>query len=62
MNIPKGLQILDKIIKKIQKLKGGILFIDYGYLELSNDTLQSLKSHKKIFITKILVKLTFLFG
>ncbi len=44
----KGLQILDKIIKKIQKLKGGILFIDYGYLKpQSNDTLQSLKSHKK---------------
>ncbi len=44
----KGLHILDKIIKKIQKLKGGILFIDYGYLKSqNNDTLQSLKLHKK---------------
>lgn len=44
----KGLKILDLIIKKIHKLKGGILLIDYGYTKTQgNDTLQSLKSHKK---------------
>ena len=44
----KGLKILEIIIKKIQKLKGGILLIDYGYLKAqNNDTLQSLKSKKR---------------
>ncbi len=44
----KGLKILDIIIKKVQKLKGGILLIDYGYVKAqNNDTLQSLKSKKK---------------
>ncbi len=43
-----GLKILDIIAKKIHKLKGGVLLIDYGYTKAqSNDTLQSLKSHKK---------------
>ena len=43
-----GLKILDLIIKKINKLKGGMLLIDYGYLKKQKiDTLQSLKSHKK---------------
>ena len=44
----KGLQILELIAKKINKLNGGILLIDYGYTRTQgNDTLQSLKSHKK---------------
>ncbi len=44
----KGLKILDLIIKKIRKFDGGILLIDYGYtVSQSNDTLQSLMSHKK---------------
>jgi len=44
----KGLNILKLIIKKIHKFKGGILLIDYGYTKAqSNDTLQSIKSHKK---------------
>lgn len=43
----KGLKILELIAKKIQKIGGGILLIDYGYLKVQgNDTLQSLKSHK----------------
>ena len=43
----KGLKILELIAKKIQKIGGGILLIDYGYLKAQgNDTLQSLKSHK----------------
>ena len=44
----KGLKILDLIIKKIRKLKGGILLIDYGYtVAEGKDTLQSLRSHKR---------------
>ena len=44
----KGLKILDLIIKKIQKLNGGILLVDYGYTAAEGkDTLQSLKSHKR---------------
>ncbi len=44
----KGLEILESIVKKITKFDGGILLIDYGYLKAQgNDTLQSLKSHKK---------------
>ena len=44
----KGLEILELIVKKINKLGGGILLIDYGYTKAQgNDTLQSIKSHKK---------------
>ena len=44
----KGLKILDLIIKKIQKLNGGILLVDYGYTTAAGkDTLQTLKSHKR---------------
>ena len=44
----KGLKILESIVKKINKLDGGILLIDYGYTKArGNNTLQSLKSHKK---------------
>ena len=43
-----GLRELNKMIKKISKLKGCILMIDYGYLEPNNqNTLQSVMKHKK---------------
>ena len=43
-----GLEELNVIIRKIKKFKGGLLLIDYGYLENRNiDTLQSVKNHKK---------------
>ena len=39
---------LNKIIKKISKLQGGLLLIDYGYLTPRNkNTLQSLIKHKR---------------
>ncbi len=41
-------QVLDKICKKILKLDGCILLIDYGYLKSNNqNTLQSVIKHKK---------------
>ncbi len=44
----RGLKILDSLAKKIHKLKGGILLVDYGYTKAQGvDTLQSLKSHKR---------------
>ena len=44
----KGLQILKLIINKINKFKGGIMLIDYGYIKSENvDTLQSIMSQKK---------------
>ena len=43
-----GFQELKKMIKKISKLKGCILMIDYGYLRSNNqNTLQSVMKHKK---------------
>ena len=43
-----GLQELKKINKKISKLGGCILMIDYGYLKPNNqNTLQSVMKHKK---------------
>ncbi len=49
IEFPKlGFQELNKITKKISKLKGCILLIDYGYLKPNNqNTLQSVKEHKK---------------
>ena len=49
VEFPKlGLDELKKIIKKISKLEGGLLLIDYGYLTPKNkNTLQSLIKHKK---------------
>ena len=49
VEFPKlGFFELEKIIKKISKLEGGLLLIDYGYLIPSNkNTLQSLLNHKK---------------
>jgi len=43
-----GFKELEKIKKKISKLSGGILLIDYGYLGSNNsNTLQSIKKNKK---------------
>ena len=49
VEFPKlGLNELKKIVKKISKLEGGLLLIDYGYLIPKNkNTLQSLIKHKK---------------
>jgi len=49
VEFPKlGLDELRKIIKKISKLEGGLLLIDYGYLTPKNkNTLQSLINHKR---------------
>ena len=49
IEFPKlGLDELSKIIKKISKLKGGLLIVDYGYLTPQNkNTLQSLIKHKR---------------
>lgn len=49
IEFPKlGFQELKKIIKKISKLNGCILIIDYGYLKPNNlNTLQSVIKHKK---------------
>jgi NADH dehydrogenase [ubiquinone] 1 alpha subcomplex assembly factor 7 len=49
VEFPKlGLDELNKIIKKISKLGGGLLLIDYGYLTPKNkNTLQSLIKHKR---------------
>ncbi len=49
IEFPKiGLQELGKITKKISKLNGCLLMIDYGYLKPNNqNTLQSVKKHKK---------------
>ncbi len=45
----KGLIELNPIIKKINKLSGGILLIDYGYLNSSNsNTIQAVMGNKKI--------------
>tara|TARA_B100001996_G_C18656853_1_gene591524 strand:- start:213 stop:1256 length:1044 start_codon:yes stop_codon:yes gene_type:complete len=43
-----GIKELDKITQVVKKLNGGILLIDYGFLDKKNiSTLQSVKSHKK---------------
>ena len=49
VEFPKlGLDELNKIIKKISKLEGGLILIDYGYLAPQNkNTLQSLIRHKR---------------
>ena len=44
----KGFYELDKIIEKISKLNGGIMLIDYGYLDIINkSTLQTVMKNKK---------------
>ena len=43
-----GFKELEKIIEKIKKNSGGILLIDYGYVQSKNEnTLQSVKNHKR---------------
>ncbi len=58
IEFPKlGLKELHKIIKRILKLNGCILLIDYGFLKSNNlDTLQSVKNHRKNSILKNLGK------
>ncbi len=50
IEFPKlGFIELDKITKKIKKLSGGILLIDYGYLKVLNkSTLQTVMKNKKM--------------
>ncbi len=50
LEFPKlGLLELDKMVKKVSKLSGGILLIDYGYLNANNKgTLQAVMNNKKI--------------
>ena len=58
IEFPKlGLKELKKIVKKISKLNGCILLIDYGYIKSNNqNTLQSVIRHKKNHIFKNLGK------
>ena len=58
IEFPKlGFMELKKILRKIHKSGGGILLIDYGYLNQSNkDTLQSVFKHKKNSLLKNLGK------
>ena len=43
-----GFKIINPMIDKINKLGGGMLLIDYGYIHQKNSsTLQSVKNHKK---------------
>ena len=44
---PKTFEYLNNILSKIEKNNGGILIIDYGYLDFKmQDTLQAIKNHK----------------
>ena len=56
VEFPKsGFIELNKIIKKISTLSGGILLIDYGYLKSFNGaTLQAVKKNKKIKMDNLL--------
>ena len=58
IEFPKyGFHELDKISKKISKLSGCILMIDYGYIVPNNkNTLQSVMGHRKNFLLKNLGK------
>ena len=59
IEFPKlGLLELDKVIKKIKKLSGGILLIDYGYLDaLNTSTLQAVMRNKKMSMKNLLSNL-----
>ena len=49
-----GFQELNKIIKKITDLSGGVILIDYGYLNPFNgNTIQAIKKNKKIKIDNL---------
>ena len=55
IEFPKlGFKNLEKIVKKIDRLKGCILMLDYGYLKPKNqNTLQSVMRHEKNKLLKI---------
>ena len=54
----KGFLELNPIIKKISKLSGGILLIDYGYLNGNNsNTIQAVMDNKKISMKSMLSNL-----
>ena len=59
-----GFKELGTVCKKIKKLNGGALFIDYGYInEHNTDTLQSVFKHKYNNIEKNIGKAEYnLFG
>ncbi len=59
LEFPKlGLFELDKMVKKVIKLSGGILLIDYGYLNANNkSTLQAVMNNRKINIQSLLKNL-----
>jgi len=50
IEFPKiGFNEMDKMVKKIKELSGGILLIDYGYLDILNkSTLQTVMNNKKV--------------
>ena len=51
----KGFLELNQIVKKISELSGGILLIDYGYLDGKNlNTIQAVMNNKKISIKSML--------
>ncbi|MDC0418342.1 SAM-dependent methyltransferase [Pelagibacteraceae bacterium] len=54
IEFPKqGLEELDLITNAIKRLGGGLLLVDYGFLEQdSRDTLQSVRNHKKNILFK----------
>ncbi len=53
-----GLNELDKIVKKINSLSGGILLIDYGYLNVVNkSTLQAVMKNKRVNMVSFLKNL-----
>ena len=54
IEFPKqGFKELNLITNTIKKLSGGLLLVDYGFLKQeNNDTLQSIKNHKKNMLFK----------
>ena len=59
IEFPKlGFDELDKITSKVKKLSGGILLIDYGYLNILNkNTLQAVMENKKMDMSYLLKNL-----
>ena len=59
IEFPKlGFNQLDKITSKVRKLSGGILLIDYGYLNILNkSTLQAVMENKKMDMSHLLKNL-----
>ncbi len=53
-----GLSELDKMIKRINIFSGGILLVDYGYLDVTNkSTLQAVMKNKKIDMNSLMKNL-----